>query len=135
MVDTTPQDQDDALVRVLNRGWDELDYVRASERDVNGPLPCGCFRVEVLDFGHRQTCTKSAAQVQDADEGGPERSDPQRLIEAVERRIRQDFRLRIGPNTRQLIVDGQESIQLSGSEAHCVAHAAAEAVQALLEER
>jgi hypothetical protein len=24
-----------------------------SLEDIDGPLPCGCFRIEVYDFGHR----------------------------------------------------------------------------------
>lgn len=28
--------------------------------DQQGPLPCGCFRIEVYDFGHRYTCRNNA---------------------------------------------------------------------------
>jgi len=31
-----------------------------AEEDVHGPLPCGCYRIEVWDFGHKRSCGTEA---------------------------------------------------------------------------
>lgn len=34
-----------------------------SDADQHGPLPCGCYRMEVYDFGHdSRRCTDPAAE-------------------------------------------------------------------------
>lgn len=57
-----------------------------------------------------------------------ERSEEE-LVEQMSRRLQQDFRLRIGPNTRKHVVDGQESIPLSLRECDDVARAAVTALR------
>lgn len=70
-------------------------------------------------------------RVQDADEGGQERSDPEKLIKSVAERLR-DFRFEVGPITWSLLSAGQNRVHLTPEERHQIARAA---VQALLEAR
>lgn len=35
----------------------EYWMAKDAEQDVHGPLPCGCYRVEVWDFGHNPDCS------------------------------------------------------------------------------
>lgn len=51
------------------------------------------------------------------------------LVEQTSRRLQRDFRLRIGPNTRRHIIDGQELIPLSLRECDDVARAAVTALE------
>jgi transglutaminase-like putative cysteine protease len=59
----------------------------------------------------------------------PDRSDED-LAAALSTRLQRDFRLRIEPNTRRHITDGQERIRLSLRECDDVAHAAVAALRA-----
>ena len=44
-------------------------YARGSDLDEQGPMPCGCYRVEVQDFGHDPTkCRLAVGRRPDRDE-------------------------------------------------------------------
>lgn len=51
---------DDQPAKVLKFPDLEEKYLNdLSLADQHGPLPCGCYRIEVYDFGHRPGCCRA----------------------------------------------------------------------------